>query len=127
MTLNDKSRDVRRESAKSISLINSVASVNPLSLRLLVEDDNEIKELMIETLALLKRRGRCAGLEKNTPYRQQSGLRVKAAYVLGYSAACRPSRPPEALFDSDFRVRAEACNSLGNYRNRQSLQACLTF
>jgi HEAT repeat protein len=122
MTLNDKSRDVRRESAKSISLINSAASVNPLSLRLLVEDDNEIKELMLETLALLKRAGDVRGLEKILLTDSSLGLRVKAAYVLGYSGSLQAfTALQKALFDSDFRVRAEACNSLGNYRNRQSL------
>jgi HEAT repeat protein len=122
ITLNDKNRDVRCESAKSISLINSMASVNPLSLRLFVEDDNEIKELMIETLATLRRTGDVRGLEKIMLTDGNLGLRVKAAYVLGYSGSLQAfTALQKALFDSDFRVRAEVCNSLGNYRNRQSL------
>jgi HEAT repeat protein len=122
MTLNDKNRDVRRESAKSLGLINSVACVNTLSLRLFVEDDNEIKELMLETLAVLKRAGDVRGLEKILLTDNSLGLRVKAAYILGYSGSMQAfAALQKALFDSDFRVRAEVCNSLGNYRNRQSL------
>jgi HEAT repeat protein len=122
MTLNDRNRDVRRESAKSISLINSPVSVNTLSLRLLVEDDSEIKELMLETLAVLKRVGDVRGLEKILLTDGSLGLRVKAAYVLGYSGGQQAfTALQKALRDSDFRVRAEACNSLGNYRNRQAL------
>ena len=121
-TLNDKSRDVRRESAKSINLINSVYSVNPLSLRLFVEEDGEIRELILETLAVLKRAGDVRGLEKVLLTDSSLGLRVKAAYVLGYSGSMQAfTALQKALFDSDFRVRAEVCNSLGNYRNRQSL------
>lgn len=121
-TLNDKNRDVRCESAKSIGRINSMASVNPLSLRLLTEDDNEIKELLLETLAGLNRVGDVRGLEKVLRTDRNQGLRVKSAYVLGFSASQQAfAALREGLKDADFRVRAEVCNSLGNFRNRQAI------
>jgi HEAT repeat protein len=122
VTMNDKNRDVRCESVKSISLINSAASVNPLSLRLLVEDDNEIKDLMIDALSSMKRVGDVRGLEKIVSSDSNLGLRIKSAYVLGLSGSQQAfSALQLALKDTDFRVRAEACNSIGNFRTRQAL------
>ncbi len=125
VTMNDRNRDVRSESVKAISLIGSAASVNPLSLRLLAEEDNEIKDLMIETLSSMRRVGDIRGLEKILLNDSNLGLRIKSAYVLGFSGSQQAfSALHHALKDSDFRVRAEACNSIGNFRNRQAL-ACL--
>lgn len=122
VTLSDKNRDVRCESARSISLIGSAASVNTISQRLMYEEDGEIKEIMIETLAAMKRAGDVRGLEKIMLADGNLGLRIKSAHVLGFSGS---QQALAALLrgaqDADFRVRAEACNSLGNYRNRQAL------
>ncbi len=122
VTMNDKNRDVRCESVKAISLISSAASVNPLSLRLLTEDDNEIKDLMIEALSSMKRVGDVRGLEKIVSSDSNLGLRIKAAYVLGLSGSQQAFFAlQQALKDSDFRVRAEVCNSIGNFRTRQAI------
>jgi HEAT repeat protein len=122
VTLNDKNRDVRCESAKSIGLIDSIASVNPLCIRLMSEEDNEIKEIMIETLASLKRAGDVRGLERIMLNDGNLSLRIKAAYILGFSGSQQAfSVLVQALKDQDYRVRGEVCNSLGYYRNRQSL------
>jgi HEAT repeat protein len=123
VTLNDKNRDIRCESVKSISRINSAASVNPLSLRLFLEDDNEIKDIAIEALSGLRRTGDTRGLEKILQTDRNQGLRVKSAYVLGFSGSQQAfAALREGLKDPDFRVRAEVCNSLGSFRNRQALE-----
>jgi HEAT repeat protein len=122
VTMNDKNRDVRCESVKAINLISSAASVNPLSLRLLAEDDNEIKDLIIEALSSMKRVGDVRGLEKIVSSDSNLGLRIKAAYVLGLSGSQQAFFAlQQALKDSDFRVRAEVCNSIGNFRTRQAI------
>ena len=124
--LNDKNRDVRRESAKSLSMIGSAASANFLSLRLLAEDDNEIKELLIEALVLIKRVGDVRGVEKILLTDGSTGFRIKSAYILGFSGTyAAQAALLQALNDPDYRVRAEVCNSLGNYRNRQALASLL--
>ncbi len=121
-TLSDKNRDVRSESAKSISRINSMTSVNPVSLRLAGEDDNEIKELLLEILSGLGRVGDVRGLDMVLRNDRNQGLRVKAAYVLGLAGSQQSfAALSSGLRDDDFRVRAEVCNSLGNFRNRQAL------
>jgi HEAT repeat protein len=128
VTMNDKNRDVRCESVRSISLIGSAASVNPLSLRLMSEDDNEIKDMMIEALSSMKRVGDVRGLEKIISSDSNLGLRIKSAYVLGFSGSPQAfSALQLALKDSDLRVRAEACSSIGNFRNRQALSVLFEF
>ncbi len=122
VTLNDRSREIRCESAKSIYAINSAVSINPVSSRLLVEDDNEIKDLLIETLLGLKRTGDTRGLERILTGDASAVLRIKSACVLGFSANMSSQTAlQQALKDQDYRVRAEACNSLGYFRNRQAL------
>ncbi|OHD64346.1 MAG: hypothetical protein A2176_01795 [Spirochaetes bacterium RBG_13_51_14] len=120
--LSDKNRDVRCESARVLSLFSSPASVVPISYRLLVEDDNEIKELMIGTLAALRQAGDIRGLEKIMLNDGNSALRIRSAYVLGFSGSLQALMAlRRGLADDDYRVRAEVCNSLGNYRNRLAL------
>jgi HEAT repeat protein len=122
ITLNDKNRDVRCESARSIRLINSLASVNPLSYRLMAEEDDEIKDIMLETLSVMRRIGDVRGLEKILATDSSLSLRIKSAYVLSFSGSLQGQAAlQQGLRDRDYRVRAEVCNSLGYYKNRQSL------
>ncbi len=122
VTMNDKNRDVRCESVRAINLIGSAASVNPLSTRLYSEDDNEIKDMIIDALSSMKRVGDVRGLEKIVTGDSNLSLRIKSAYVLGFSGSQQSfAALQQALKDSDYRVRAEACNSLGNFRSRQAL------
>jgi HEAT repeat protein len=122
VTLNDKNRDVRCESARSIRLINSLASVNPLCYRLVTEEDNEIKDTMLETLSVMRRVGDVRGLERILAGDPNLSLRIKAAYVLSFSGSAQGQAALEkGLRDRDYRARAEVCNSLGYYRNRQAL------
>jgi HEAT repeat protein len=124
--LNDRNREVRRESVKSLSLIGSPVSAKFLSLRLLVEEDREIKELLIETLSHFPMAGDIRGVEKILLADSNADLRIKSAYILGNvrtNAALLALL--HALNDSDFRVRAEVCNSLGYYRTRLALTSLL--
>jgi len=122
VTLNDRNRDVRCESARSIRLIGSLASVNPLSYRLLPEEDDEIKDIMLETLSVMRRVGDVRGLEKILTTDGNLTLRIKAGYALSFSGSLQGQAAlQQGLRDKDYRVRAEACNSLGYYRNRQAL------
>jgi len=122
VTLNDKNRDVRCESARSIRLIGSAASVNPLCYRLATEDDNEINDIMLETLSAMRRVGDVRGLEKILTSDSSLQLRIKSAYVLSFSGSQQGQAALEkGLHDRDYRARAEVCNSLGYYRNRQAL------
>jgi len=122
VTMNDRNRDVRCESVRAINLIGSAASVNPLSTRLYAEDDNEIKDMIIDALSSMKRVGDVRGLEKIVTGDSNLSLRIKSAYVLGFSGSQQSfAALQQALKDSDYRVRAEACNSLGNFRSRQAL------
>ncbi len=120
--LNDRSREVRRESARSLKILGYAASANAVSSRLGIEEDSGIREILLDTLAGMKRIGDIRGAERILLHDDNAELRIKAAHVIGFSPSPGAMAALQgALSDPDRRVRAEACNSLGNYRNRQSL------
>jgi HEAT repeat protein len=126
MILYDRNREIRLESVRSLSRIGAATTVHYLSLRLLAEDDLEIKERLVESLAALKRVGDIRGLEKILLTDGNEGLKIKSAYVLGFSGGqAALSALLQGLKDSDYRVRAEICNSLGNFRNKLALAGLL--
>jgi len=121
--LNDGNRDVRCAAVAAIGLIGSAMSVAPLSARLAVEEDVEIKERITATLAGMRRVGDTRGLERILSSDKSPGLRVRAAYLLGFSGSAQAfAALARGTDDADYRVRAEACNSLGNFRTKQSLE-----
>jgi HEAT repeat protein len=124
--LNDRNREVRCESVKALAMIGAPVSAKFLSIRLLAEDDREIKELLIETLSHFKMAGDIRGVEKILLTDSNADLRIKSAYVLGNTKTnAALSVLLRALNDTDFRVRAEVCNSLSHYRNRLALTGLL--
>jgi HEAT repeat protein len=122
MILYDRNREIRLESVRSLSRIGAAATFRYLCLRLWDEDDLEIKENLVESLAAIKRVGDIRGLEKILLTDGNEGLRIKSAYVLGFSGShAALSALLQGLKDADYRVRAEICNSLANYRNKLAL------
>jgi HEAT repeat protein len=119
-TINDDSKDIRLESVKAIASIGITNAIFPLSSRLFIEEDNEIKSLIMEVMASNKKTGDIKGLEKIITSDHDARMRIKAAYLIGISFDTRAqSILLSKLADPDFRVRAEVCSSLSNYRNRQ--------
>lgn len=124
--LNSSNREMRSESIKTLIKIRSDSSALPLSSRLSMETDNVVKSLLVEALASIKKVGDLKGLEKIITGDQNANLRTRAAYALGASMDQR-SVPLliKSIHDSEPRVRAEICNSLGNFRTKQSQAALL--
>ncbi len=121
--LGDSSRDVRSASARALLNLRAYGAVRTLAARLNLEEDNEVKELILENLVNLRRAGDIRGLARILQNDPNVRLRIKAASVLGIA---RDNRAVpvliRALGDKDFRVRAEVCNSLGNYRGNMILK-----
>ncbi len=115
--LSDSSRHVRSASARALLSLKAYRAVRTLAARLNVEEDNEVKELILENLVNLRRAGDIRGLQKILLNDPNVRLRIKAAAVLGVARNNRAVPVLiRALGDKDYRVRAEVCNSLGNYR-----------
>jgi len=71
---------------------------------------------------VLRRVGDVRGLEKILTTDDNLSLRIKAGHVLSFSGSLQGQAAlQQGLRDKDYRVRAEVCNSLGYYRNRQAL------
>jgi HEAT repeat protein len=125
-TIKNYNRDVRMESAKSLYLIASPLSVQALSEQLRNERDDKIKDRIMDTLVRIRRVGNVKGLERVLLNDRNVKLRIKSAYTLGLAGNMNAARIlMQGLKDSNYRVRAEICNSLGNYRDRKVLEALL--
>lgn len=117
--LSDSDRSIRYASAMSLYLLRLQRSAYPLSDRLSYESDDSVKEVMIEALIRLKNGGGLRGLRRVMEEDKNPKMRILAAYALGEiknrkSIALLLS----ALHDREIKVRAEACHSLGNYRDK---------
>jgi|GEM_PF-223788 len=118
-TLSDANRDVRLESVRSLYKFALSGSAYAVSSRLLDEDDDEIKDLIIETLLRVKKTGNPAALRKVLLEDKNVRMRIKTAWILGVLKEERNMQIlMEGLEDGDYRVRAEVCSSLGKYRSR---------
>ncbi len=124
--LTEENRDIRFASAKSLYLLKFRNSAYSLSEQLAVENDDEIKEVIIDTLTGLNNAGGYKGLRKILTSDKNVRMRIASAFALG-SIRFRDSGYIllEGLKDPDPKVRAEACNSLGYYSTRESVQALL--
>jgi len=116
-TLSDNNRAVRYESALSLYKLRSVNSAYSISARLFNERDAEIKSVIIDTLVAVRKVGDVRGLKGVLLNDSNLRLKIKAAYAFGVIKDDRHVRIlVRGLKDRDFRVRAEVCNSLGNYK-----------
>jgi len=116
-TLNYGNRNVRLITVQSLNKIGLHNAAVPLSNRLNVENDNTIKDRILESLIKLRKGGNISGLKRILFNDQNEDLKIKAAYTMGL---IRENRVISALIrgsnDSSFKVRAEIANSLGNYK-----------
>jgi HEAT repeat protein len=120
--LSDPNRDIRFATVNTLHALAQRPSGAPLSQQLTVEDDDAIKEIILAVLVKIRTAGGYRGLEKVLSSEKKVSLRIKAAYALG---EIREDRSVPLLLgtlsDADPRVRAEACNSLGSYREKRIL------
>ncbi len=119
--LGDRDRDIRRAAALALHDFRVPSTAFPVSTQLAAEEHDDIKELLIETLIRIRSSGGLRGLDRVISQEKNDRLRIKAAFALGEVAEL--GAVPlllRALGDRDYRVRAEACNSLGGYRGQRT-------
>ena len=98
----------------------------PVSNALFSESDDEIKKLMMDTLIVLNDAGGYKGLRKIILKDDNYRMRVFASYALGrIKHNWSSSILLEAKADKAKEVRAEVCNSLGFYNDRNILNELL--
>ena len=113
-----ENRDLRFTTVKVLSKFRNRQAAYVMSEQLAAENDNEIKMLILDSLIDMRDAGGYRGMEKMLSD-QVVSLRVRAAYGLGLIGG---QKGLQILFksvkDSDYRVRAESCNSLGNFKDK---------
>lgn len=126
--LSDPNRSIRYSTVLSLNLIDSQKSAYSLSNQLEKETDEPVKELIIETLIKLKNGGGFAGLKKILTGDPRIKMRIMAGYALGKIDDRRAiSILIKGLYDKEMKVRAEICNSLGNYSDKTVRKALLNI
>lgn len=122
-TINDPSVMVRFKSAESAYKTGSVNAAGFLTRRLETEGDEEIINMILDSLISFRRVGAVGPVEGIIAGPYNVRIRIKSAYLLGIINNRRAVSPlVDAVFnDSDHRVRAEAAASLGNYGGRNTV------
>jgi HEAT repeat protein len=121
--LKDSEREVRYYTAKALNKLLFKASAYSISLGLFAEQDDEIKEMLINTLIAINDAGGYKGLRKVLLSDPNYRMKVIASYALG-QIRYNWSFPVllEGKNDSSKEVRAEICNSLGYYFDKNIIR-----
>jgi HEAT repeat protein len=121
------SREIRYASAVTLWKFRFKQSSYNISEQLAVETDNQIKNVLIDSLIDMKDGGGYKGFECILDREINSGIRIKGAYALGVIGGNKTiSLLIRALKDNEYKVRAEACNSLSNFKDRTVISNLLS-
>lgn len=127
-TLTSDERDLRMESVLTLKLLAVKSSASDISKQLSMETDDQIKDMMIDTLLMLKNNNELKGLYRVLLEDKNETLKIKSAYALGKLDNSKSvSVLIDALGDQSIRVRAEICSALGNYKSNDAIAALLSI
>ena len=123
-SLSSENSEIRYSAVHAIKKNKLFNAVNTLSSRLINEDKNSVKNIILDTLIEMKKLGNISGVKKILFSDDAVELKIKAAVLFGI---IKNKGIEEflirALKDKNFRVRAEVSNSLGFYKSSISLKA----
>lgn len=123
-TLVCDNRDIRLATSAVLQKFKMRQSAYYISEQLAAETDNAVKSVLLDTLIDMRDSGSYRGFEKMLSDEPNVTLRIRAAYGLGIIGGNRGLQIlHKALKDADYRVRGEACGSLGALREKYSTQA----
>jgi HEAT repeat protein len=118
--LSDKNREIRYASASALLEFINPGAAFQISTQLDLETDDQIKDMLLEMMLMVKNTGGLRGFERVLLHDSNMKLRVKAAYALGEIGD--PTAVPlliQALEAAqDYLVKSELCNSIGNFRGQ---------
>jgi HEAT repeat protein len=124
--LKDSEREVRFYSSRALRKLKFAESAVPVSNALFSESEDDIKELLMNTLIVLNDAGGYKGLRKTLLKDDNYRMRIMASYTLGRIKHNWSSLILlEAKNDNSKEVRAEIFNSLGFYNDKNILKELL--
>ncbi len=125
-TLGDQNRDIRYATSRTFFRLAMANTAMPLSQRLMSETEDDIKDMIMDTMIRVKNGGNINGLSSVLFKDPDEALRVKSAYALG---VIRDNHAVAVLMqgmsDPSMKVRAEIANSLGMYKTSDSIRSLL--
>lgn len=113
--LREEDREIKAEAIKALRELKYSNAAGPLSDMLARDESSSIRHAVLDTLISFKKTGNASSIKhliKNDP---DLKIRIKAVYAIGIAGESRDAAETlsGALLDEDYRVRGEACNSLG--------------
>lgn len=117
---NQQNREIRYAAANNLLKLKFKNSAYSVSVQLLKEKDNKIKNLLLDLLIELRDIGSLNAVKKIFLTDESINLRIKAAHTLSFHKSTTTGYIlVKGLEDSDYRVKAEICNSLGLIRKKK--------
>jgi HEAT repeat protein len=118
--VDDPHRDIRHASISAIIQRKFTSTAGVLSNQLYGENQEDIKNLIMNTLVEFRDGGGFKGLSRILLEDGNPGLRTNAAFSIGEIKSNR-SLPYliDGLKDTNYRVKAEVCNSLKYFRENR--------
>ena len=124
--INDADRITRLSSVNVIYRFNATAGFTPLCYRLQSEQDDEIKETILDTLIARANVPYPNSIMKVLQTDTNPELRVKAAHALSFRNDVTSMQALiQSLNDKEPNVRAEACSSLATFQSAAATDALL--
>lgn len=119
-------RELRLSVAKILSRFKARQSAYTISEQLGIETDNEIKNVLLDTLIDMRETGGYKGFEKMLSD-QTLSIRIRAVSGLGIVGGPKAvTLLFRAVKDQDYRVRAESCGALGGFRDKGVVQTLVS-
>ena len=118
--VDDPHRDIRHASISAILNRKFTSTAGILSNQLYGETQDDIKNLIMNTLVEFRDGGGFRGLSRILLEDANPGLRINSAFSIGEIKSNR-SLPYliDGLKDTDYRVKAEVCHSLKHFRENR--------
>jgi HEAT repeat protein len=124
--VDDPHRDIRHAAISAIARRKFTSTSGVLSNQLYGETQEDIKNLIMDTLVEFRDGGGFRGLAKILLEDGNPALRINAAFSIGEIKSAR-SLPQlmDGLKDADYRVKAEVCHSLRNFRENRVVDSLI--
>jgi HEAT repeat protein len=127
-TLTSDNREIRYATALNLGKFRFKQSSYYISEQLAIETDNQIKSILIDSLLDMKDGGGYKGFENIIDHENYPGIRIKSTYALGIIGGNKAVPILlKALKDSEYKVRAETCNSLSFYKDKTVISNLLSI
>ncbi len=125
--IKEGNKELTLTSIQTLRILKISSAAATLSQMLETEKDDDIKKAILDSIITFGKSGNISGITFIAKSEKNFDIRIKAIYCLGVISEKEQAFNAliDCLNDNDYRIRAEACNSLGNLRHAQKSEILL--